>query len=560
MLPHSIAQRRKPLPSVLFAFVALLLVAGGAAAVEVPGLDDARPAAAARVVSSLSERFSLHPAAVPEHRLDPLELDALLREDAQRVPGFPKALRIGVGRKVALEESDGEWLPVPGGRVWIADLTSPGAKGLRLHMGGVDLPPGAELDLHPAPDGHPVLRQRRGDVEGDAWSGTVFGERARIEYFSPAGAPPGLPFAIDTVQHLYRNPLAPEAPLSEEESAGPCHNDVTCYAEWKDLARASARVDFVHGNFAYSCSGQLLNDQRQDWTPYFLTAYHCVHDVATAQSAEFHWLYQTPTCNGTPPDPNQVPRSLHATLLVASFSTDVTLLMVEGSLPTGLYWAGWTSDPIADGTDAACIHHPSGDYTRISFGNKNGFAGCQNSNWVRINWTNGPTEGGSSGGGVFTDDGEFLFGTLTDGPSRCGSETYDCFGAFAAAYPSLRGFLAGGSDDGSEPNDSCGQARTVGRGRVKHRVARLFDADWYQASVPAGSTLTVTIRFTGTNGGLDLSLLGACGTPTLAFATGGVNQERVQVTNRGSSPLTYHWQVSLAGDVRNTYDLTVGIN
>jgi len=71
---------------------------------------------------------------------------------------------------------------------------------------------------------------------------------------------------------------------------------------------------------------------------------------------------------------------------------------------------------------------------------------------------------GSSGSGIFRADTHQLFGQLSDGPSACGRETYDCFGAFAATYPQIEAFLRQGSDDSSEPNGSCAQARPVGTG------------------------------------------------------------------------------------------------
>ena len=51
-----------------------------------------------------------------------------------------------------------------------------------------------------------------------------------------------------------------------------CHLDVTCYPEWSSSATGVAQImiETSEGN-SRSCSGTLLNNRRQDLTPYFLT-------------------------------------------------------------------------------------------------------------------------------------------------------------------------------------------------------------------------------------------------------------------------------------------------
>ena len=63
------------------------------------------------------------------------------------------------------------------------------------------------------------------------------------------------------------------------------------------------------------CSGTLLNNRQQDFTPYFLTAAHCVGTEEEARSVTAFWLYQTQTCNGELPDFQSVPHTEGASLL-----------------------------------------------------------------------------------------------------------------------------------------------------------------------------------------------------------------------------------------------------
>jgi lysyl endopeptidase len=490
----------------------------------------------------------------PEVRLPAIDREKLLREDAE-VQGRGKALRYGVGREVRLAARDGDWYDLADGRrLWVGEIAATGALGLRLHLQG-RLPAGAELAVYA-----PAARERRefhsslpAGRDG-LWTGTFPGERARIEYLAPAGAGSReLPFTVDRLQHLYRDPVADLG-----KAAGPCHNDVSCYPEWADVARAVAGIG-VAGRDALFCTGELLDDQAHDLTPYWLTARHCLSTQAKAASAEIYWLYQTPRCGAAPPSLGSVPHSVGATLLSTGRASDYTLLLIEGALPDGLFWAGWTGAPVADGTSAAGIHHPSGDYKRISFGFKDEGSACHSASLVRVSWTDGPTEGGSSGSGIFRADTHQLFGQLSDGPSSCGQVTYDCYGAFAATYPQIQGFLRAGSDDDSGPNGSCAQARAVKAGTLRNRIVKSVSPDWYRTSVPPGATATVSLAFRHADGDVDLAAFTGCGGAPVAASEGTGDAERISFTNRQGRAADLLWEVYLGSDTRNSYTMTVSI-
>src|SRR4029078_10300510 len=131
---------------------------------------------------------------------------------------------------------------------------------------------------------------------GEFWTWTIGGESARIEYYVPAAAAAAtapassreIPFTVDRLQHVYRDPVAALYGESKSKAAGPCHNDVSCYPEWAALARAVAGIAVVDTDFLF-CSGQLLNSQKADFTPYWLTANHCLSTAESAQLAEIFW-------------------------------------------------------------------------------------------------------------------------------------------------------------------------------------------------------------------------------------------------------------------------------
>jgi hypothetical protein len=554
---------------VLVAGLGALLMAGALRA-EPPETFGVEGPAAYKTLKSVrptpAERLGIDLGTVPALQLPAVDRDALLREDAAAAgEGKAKGLRYGVGRDLRLSARDGEWFDLAdGSRLWVGEIVAGDALGLRLHFQRARLPAGAELAVYAPLAGSEVERYEGSPAQpGDFWTGSFPGERVRVEYSSPAGAAHSreLPFTVDRLQHLYRDPVAELAEGLSGKAAGPCHNDVSCYPEWAQTARAVAGVGIINKNSLF-CTGQLLDDQAEDFTPYWLTAHHCVGTAAQAKSAEIYWLYQTARCGGPAPSLRSVPHSVGTTLLATSRDADFTLLMIEGALPAGLFWSGWTAGAVADGTQAAVIQHPRGDYKRISFGFKDAGAACQsaqNPHLIRVSWTDGPTEPGSSGSGIFRDDTHQLFGQLSDGPSACGRETYDCFGAFAATYLQIKNFLRRGSDDSSEPNDSCAQARGVGTGTLRNRIVKIGSPDWYSISVPAGRTVTVKLAFRNAEGDVDLAGFTACGGSPFATSEGSGDGEQVAFTNRLGRAVTVVWRVDLAADTRNQYDMTVAL-
>lgn len=547
----------------------LTLPAGDAKAL---GGKPARPLPSQRLGTPLSS------AVVPQVALAPVDRDALLAEDERaRAAGETKLLRYGVGRPVSLRAVDGSWHEVAGGALWVAEVVSPEALGLRLRFSDVRLPAGAELAVYGVENDGPArlrppfarsaageARVERHDGGGDGkslrrtfWTGTLPGERARIELFLPAppAAAPGreLPFAVDRLQHIYLDPAG-----GGTKAAGPCHNDVSCHPAWATVARAVAGLGVINNDAAY-CSGQLVNTLRGDYTPYFLTANHCLSTAAEAADTEIYWFYQTPSCGAAPPRIADVPSSVGTSLVATASRSDFTLLMIEGALPADVAWAGWTSAPVRTGVDAVAIHHPDGDYKRISFAEKGDAALCgSGGEYVRINWTDAPTEPGSSGSGIFRADTQQLFGQLSFGPSACGRETYDCYGAFSAAFTRMRAALREGLDDAQEPNDACAGPRDMAAGTTEE-IVKINDHDWYRASVPPGQTLRVELTFIHSRGDVDARLFRACGEAPVATSDSQTNTETLTVTNNGAAAAEYLWQVYLAADTRNSYTMAVTI-
>ncbi|NBP52586.1 MAG: hypothetical protein EBU70_15640, partial [Actinobacteria bacterium] len=246
--------------------------------------------------------------------------------------------------------------------------------------------------------------------------------------------------------------------------------------------------------------------------------------------------------------------------------------MIRPTLPATAYWVGWTSATVPTGTACTGLHHPAGDYQRISFGTKNANAfncGSPTSNWSSLSWnpatqygvTNtGVTEGGSSGSAIYRDSDKKMFGVLTCGASACNNTAADDgYGRWdVAVNTAASGFatsLAAGSDDAQEPNDTCATARALAAGTYSGLIVKRLSEDWYALPIPVGATLTVSMTFTHANGDVDVQLFNACGGAVALDRNANTNNESFTYVNPGPTGTVY-MRVYLGADTRNDYSLT----
>ena len=252
-----------------------------------------------------------------------------------------------------------------------------------------------------------------------------------------------------------------------ETDAEDCHLDVTCYSEWSTSATSVATIVFeTSGGTSSRCSGTLLTNRRQDFTPYFLTAAHCVDTEAEARSVTAYWFYQTQTCNGELPDFQSVPYTEGARLLSTlgggivdgrrNPEGDMTLLQLEGDLPDGVWFQGWDANPQPIGAQVTGIHHPGNDdwgfFKRLSFGQiipDPEFGTFEDDVYAVVSYTQGYTQPGSSGSALFNNPGTVVgalsFGRGEDAEKenacRTGRRTLSGYTHFSVFYPHIRQFI-----------------------------------------------------------------------------------------------------------------------
>lgn len=384
---------------------------------------------------------------------------AALKLEDERDPAFPNkgVMRFGVTRELAQPliadggnlEAPG-WEPVsdtrsPESRTWRARIESPGALGMRVHFAEIRLPAGSEISVWNARDGSEGYSVR---LEDDTWSPSCFTSQVDIIVTVPVDVPISeMHVSIDSVTHSYRG----LGELPWKSKAGGCNLDIACYTDWSAAALGVGGIGSVGEAGALWCTGSLIVDADPATDiPYFLTANHCIPTVPSASSIEVYWLYQRPACGGATPDPKTVPRTTDGADFLASSAvstgTDFTLLRLRNDPPAGLVALGLSNETVPLGTLTTCIHHPSGDYKRISFGTTIN-SGSPDIGGAHIQplarfyenlWSNGTTEPGSSGSPLLLRDTQVYIGQLWGGLASCTRpEEPDYYGRFDVTFPMI---------------------------------------------------------------------------------------------------------------------------
>jgi len=520
---------------------------------------------------SLSAMNGIDAIPAPVFMVPPQDNDFYLAEDEVVGNGSgPKPLRFAVPVPIALDVADGEWINVDGGQVWRLVIASSNATTARLHLTGLNVPAGQEVRLSSPGWEDTTIGPIEGVGEfgnGEAWSMSLPTNEVLVEWFVPHGARiKALPFAGVEYYHGYRHIWKFDAPGDGGvAAAGTCHLDPICFPTWANESNGTVRLIFS----GFLCSGQLTATTAADETPYVSTANHCISTQADANGCQFNFFYRRNTCAATATA--SAGSNVTGSDLVSTYlASDCTLLMVRPTLPATVFWIGWTNANIAVNTASTGLHHPAGDYQRISFGVKNAASfncGTPGTNWSSLSWnpatqygvtTTGVTEGGSSGSAIYRTSDKLMYGVLTCGASACNNTAGDDgYGRWDIAV-NTGGFgalLAAGTDDAQEQNDSCATAKAVAAGTsLTGLIVKRLDEDWYSLTVPVGSTMSLTSTYTHANGDVDFEVYSGCGTTPVLQRLTNVNNESFTFLNATSSN-TLLLRVFLGAGTRNTYSL-----
>ena len=338
----------------------------------------------------------------------------------------------------------GVWTYLPNGdKVWQIRVTSPGALSMDVWFSNFYVPEGAFVYAYSADrswfvgpygseENSPVHTYRTPEV---------FGEDIVFEYYQPYEVMENPILDIRGFGHFFRFVHDDRF----ERASDVCEVDVKCPEgdEWANEIRSVVRLSIPSSAGVGLCSGTLVNNTAYDCKNYILTADHCTQDSQTSDFAlvSVRFNYQKNSCgsgvNASTQNKVGTYRRADSNDGGGASGSDFCLLEMVLAIPSTYnpYYAGWDATGAAPTLSASNwraigIHHPAGDYKKISTASNCTAStwpgGAANHHW-KITWmqtvTNwGVTEGGSSGSAIF-DKNHHQIGTLTGGGSFCDTPT-----------------------------------------------------------------------------------------------------------------------------------------
>ncbi|MCL2179446.1 MAG: hypothetical protein FWC28_00445 [Proteobacteria bacterium] len=375
-----------------------------------------------------------------------------------------KALKIGVHRKADETEIREpkpfvlNWQDIGNGVVAKFVLTSPDAQRIRVALQLHALPDSAEFRFSGSGEPEKIVGVIRGKEakalrsENKAYlTPSTEGETQNIElYLPPTAETKDAEIQLDGVSHIFTS--ARDAQFTERLWVGnslSCHMDVVCRfdelgAAFQRASRAVARMEYRELGSLFSCSGTLLRDTGNSGTPYFWSAAHCINTQETADTLETFWFEEASRC-GDNASVNL--GSIHrvgggAQLLHARTDTDTLLLRLNNFPPADAFFSGWDSRRFLSGA-MMTIHHPRSDIKKVTIGAGEGicslsFEDIDSSTLTHVRYTEGTSQPGSSGSGLFTlSNGEYLLRGGNVGGKNATIETCQNVASAPKCYSSL---------------------------------------------------------------------------------------------------------------------------
>lgn len=337
-------------------------------------------------------------------------------------------------------ENSGKWFQGNNGYYcWKLNIQSKGAKSINLIFENFKLPENARLFVFDQDKDHILgaFTSTNNKPSGKFAIAPVKGDRITIQYEVPYELVSKRHFEIKSVNHDYIGILnrSERRPLGVE--AGECNIDINCELgeEWSEVKNSVCRL-IVNG--VEICTGALINNTAEDQKPYIISAAHCYDRWEYAETSVYVFNYESPYCAPLDGDPGN---SISGAIMKAQFdSLDFALAELSLVPPPEFrpYYAGWNrSDEIPASTTT--IHHPQGDIKKIAIDKDSPVISDFNSSYTEngflkiLQWEEGVTEIGSSGGPLFNDD-KNIIGTLTGGVATCKNPVKDYFERFSLSW------------------------------------------------------------------------------------------------------------------------------
>ncbi|GAB5552408.1 MAG: hypothetical protein Sapg2KO_19990 [Saprospiraceae bacterium] len=439
---------------------------------------------------------------LPTQNNEALMLRELSLRSGNRSPEF--AVRI---ETLINPDTHGKWSEkINGQAVWQLQIESPEAHSLNFGFTKYHLPADATLLIYP-PDKSKIYGPfTAADNEDHAslWTPIMQGDALVIEVNLPVASKNRIQLELEYVNHDF---IGFGRVLS-----GDCHLDAVCGDEdgWPQLDKyrdVMQSVGLVSVDGRKLCTGFLVNNGREDCTPYFITANHCDISRQDARSMVVYWNYENSYCrtpNGfqsaRPGDGILETYNTGAIFLASAEKSDFTLVRLDDPVveEANAFLAGWDIGVAMPQDGVFSIHHPKNEEKRVAISTQIPFPGKWNAGATHFSdgdhlivssWNHGTTEEGSSGAPLFNSKKQVI-GQLHGGRADCGNDQFDAFGWLRSAWkdgdgPSSR--LKDWLDPDQEELQALG-----GRWAIQCDVALVADLAVQNACLPAAGSFSLS--------------------------------------------------------------------
>ncbi len=364
--------------------------------------------------------------------MDSVRVDELIAEDEQK--GIPNRFAVALDFNIDIKEEGVQTVADDGGTIWQYKIQSPGAKSLGLIFSTYVLPEGAELFIYNEDKTRVAgAFTSRNNKDTQMPVAQFKGSHLIIEYYEPADPEFEGQLVLGSVLQAYRKLKLEEKAASSEQIGINC----TEGEDWQDQKRSVCLMSFREGASGYYCTGFLVNNVKQDGTPYFMTANHCISTNTVASTLVTYFNYENSTCDS---DDASLEQTLSGAELKASLQrSDFTLLELSEYPPDEYepFYAGWNASGDQP-SSGVCIHHPEGGTKSIALGGgpasynsiiqwDDNTISPRNTHW-EISFEKGGTESGSSGSPLFDENARVI------GQLHGGDDGYEYYGKFSVSW------------------------------------------------------------------------------------------------------------------------------
>jgi len=275
-------------------------------------------------------------------------------------------------------ENAGEFTNLENGdRVWHLEIESSQGKSIALFYENFYLPEGAKLFFFDKEKTQikGAYTSRNNKDSGKFFTGFIHSQSAILEYYEPAEVIGQGHFTIFRIDQSIESAESQKSVLLNLGfgTSSDCHVNVNCTegSEYQQEKQGVCRIMMTVEEGTAWCSGTLMNNIRNDETPYVLTAFHCTDGYTPLHDLwRFDFNYETTDCENPTEEPD-FQSVVGCVFRSGRQETDFQLIEITQNIPASfnVYFNGWDRTA-AIPTEATLLHHPSADIKKISRDNQ----------------------------------------------------------------------------------------------------------------------------------------------------------------------------------------------